>query len=54
MMIHIITLSVENNSWLKRLDTKLIDSINQNSEVPKVVKPTKKKNAIIKLWGLVY
>ena len=44
MMIHKITLSVDFNLWLKRLDTKLSKPTNQNSiKVPKVVKPTNKK-----------
>ena len=41
MMGHKITPSVDYNQWLKRLDTKLNEPINQNSfEVPKVDKPT--------------
>ena len=35
------------------MDTQLIETTNQNSiKIPKVVEPTKKENAIIKLWGL--
>ena len=46
------TPSVDNNKWLKRLDTQLIEATNQNlTKVPKVVKST--KLSIIKLWGLV-
>ena len=31
MMFHKIKFSVENNNWLKRLDTALNEPINQNS-----------------------
>ena len=42
--IYKITPSVDCNKWLKRLDTQLDKSINQNSsKVPKVVEPTNKK-----------
>ena len=44
MMIHKIRF-VDNNKWLKRLDTQLNELINLNSiEVPKVDKPTNKKD----------
>ncbi len=50
LMIHYFTLSLFYNSWLKRLDTQLIEPTNQNLvKVPKIVKPTNK----LKLWGLV-
>ena len=40
---------------LKLLDTKLNHSTNQNSiKVPNLVKPTNKKNIIIKLWEIVH
>ena len=39
-----ITLSVDYNYWLKRLNTQLNELTKQNSvKVPKVVKPTNKK-----------
>ena len=44
MMIHKIPSSVDYNYSLKRLDTQLNESTNQNSlKVPKVVKQTNKK-----------
>ena len=44
MMEHKITLSVDYNKWLERLDTQLNEQANQNSiKVPNVVKPTNKK-----------
>ena len=46
--------SVDYNWWLKRFDTQLNQSTNQNLiKVPKVVNLTNKKMLIIKLWGLV-
>ena len=43
-MIHKITLSVDNNYWLKFLDTKFVEPTNQ---VPmKVVKPTNQKTLL--------
>ena len=51
MMLHKITLSVVYNKWLKRLNTRLNESINQNSlKVTKVVKPMKKKT-LLKYFG---
>ena len=52
MMIQKISLSVDYNSWLKRLETQLNEPTNK-IQVPNVVKPTNKKNYFIKLWGLV-
>ena len=46
MMIHKITLSVDYNYWLKRLETHLNDT-----NFIKGFKP--KNNVIIKLWALV-
>ena len=44
-MINQIIPSVDYNLWLIRLGTQLNESINQNLiDVPKVVKPTNKKN----------
>ena len=44
MMIHKIRF-VDNNKWLKRLDTQLNELINLNSiKVPKVGKPMNKKD----------
>ena len=44
IMIHKINPSVDYNEWLKRLDTQLNETSNQNSIiVPKVDKPTNKK-----------
>ena len=45
MMIHKITPSVDFDYWMKRLDTQLNESTNQNS--------IKNPKVIIKLWGLV-
>ena len=43
-------ISVDNNSWLKRLDTQLNKLANQNScKVPKVVKPMNKERYYITL-----
>ena len=48
MMIHKITPYVDYNLWLKRLDTQLNESADQNSlKVLKVAKQTKKENVII-------
>ena len=45
MMIHKITISVDYNQYLKRLDTQLNEPTNQNLiKVPKVVEPTKEEN----------
>ena len=45
MMIHKTTLFVNNNQWLKRLDTQIIELANENSlKVPKVVKLTNKNH----------
>ena len=45
MIIHRITPSVDYNYWLKRLDTQLNETTNQNSiKVAKVDKPTNNKN----------
>ena len=42
--IHKITPYLDNNKWLKRLDTQLIEPTNQITvNVPKVVKPPIKK-----------
>ena len=47
MIIHKIASSVDYNYWLKRLDTQLNESTNQNSlKVPKVEKPTNKKTLL--------
>ena len=47
MMINKITSSVDYNKWLKRFNTQLNKSTDQNSiEVPKVVKPTKNKTLL--------
>ena len=44
-MINKITYFVNINWWLKRLDTQINEPTNQNSiKVPKIVKPTNKKN----------
>ena len=41
--------SIDNNYWLKRLDTQLNETTNQNLiVVPKVVKPTNKNAPILK------
>ena len=50
-----ISLSVDYDLWLKRLDTQLNGPIIQNSlKFLKIVESTKKKKLpIIKLWGLV-
>ena len=46
-MIHKITPSVDENWWLKRLDTELDGTTNQNSiKVLKIVKPTNKKTVL--------
>ena len=42
MMIHKNTPSVDYNLLLKSLDTQINEPTNQNSIVPKVVKPTNK------------
>ena len=48
MLIHKITPSVDYNYWLKRLDTQLNKTTNQNSlEVPKVVMPKNKKTLLL-------
>ena len=45
MMIHNITLYVDYNEWLKRLDTHLDETTNKNSvKVQKFVKPTNEKS----------
>ena len=42
-MIHKITPSVDENWWLKRLDTELDETTNQNSmKVLKIVRPSYK------------
>ena len=47
MVIHKITLSVDYSKWMKRFDTQLNESTNQNSrKVRKVVKPTNKKTLL--------
>ncbi len=47
MTIHTITPLEDYNFWLKRLDTQLKKSTNQNSlKVPKVARPTNKKTLI--------
>ena len=44
MIIYKNTPSIDDNYWVKRLDTRIDEQINQNSrKVPKVVKPTNKK-----------
>ena len=44
MMIHKITPFVDYNDWLKRLDSQLNETTDQNSTtVPKVVNSTNKK-----------
>ena len=54
MMIHKITPSVDYNYWLKRLDTQLNETTNQNLiKVLKVVRPTNEEKVIVKPWGLV-
>ena len=46
-IIYKIIPSVDYNQWLKRLDTHLNESTNQNSiNVPKVVKPTNMKTLV--------
>ena len=51
MIIHKIPTSVDYNYWLKRLDTQLNETTNQNSlKVPKVVNPMNKKT-ILKTLG---
>ena len=53
MMIHKFTPSVNYNKWLKRLDTQLNETTNQNSiNLPKVGNQ-RIRNVIIKLWGLI-
>ncbi len=45
--IHKITHSVNYNSWLKRLDTQIIEPTNQDLiEVPKVDMPTNTKTLL--------
>ena len=44
MMIHKITLTIDCNKWLKRLNTQFDKPTNQNSlNVPRVGEPTNKK-----------
>ena len=44
MIIYKITLSVDYNYWLKRLNTQLIEPTNHNSiKAPKVVEPSNRK-----------
>ena len=51
MMTHKITFSVDNNKWLKRLDTQPYEPTNQISiKVPKIVKPTTKNTSFLTLW----
>ena len=46
-MTHKVTPSVDENKWLKRLNTKLNKTTNQNSvKVPKVVMPKNKKTLL--------
>ena len=48
------TPSVDYNYWLKRLDTQLNETTNQNLiKVLKVVMPTNEEKVIVKPWGLV-
>ena len=52
MMINKLTLSIDYNKWLKRLDTELNESTNQYSiKIPKVVKATNKKT-LNKTFGI--
>ena len=45
----LITPQVDYNYWLKRLNTQLIVSTNENSLVSKVVKPTNKKTLLLSI-----
>ena len=48
MMMHTITFSVDNNMWLKRLDTQPNESANQNSIIaPKVISQRMRKRYYI-------
>ena len=48
MILHKITPSVDNNSWLKRLNSQLNEPTNHNSiKVPKNVKPTNEKALLL-------
>ena len=47
MITNKTTPSVDNNLWLKRIDTQLNEPTNQNAiKVPKFVKPTNKKTLL--------
>ena len=47
MMLHKMTPFVDLKQWLKRLDTQLYESTNQNSmKVPKIDKSTNKKSLL--------